>query len=58
MKKPIKIFSYFVFITAYLLVFLVITAFVISQTDWFRNFVRDQLSSVVNEKINGKLEIN
>ncbi len=57
MKKPIKIFSYFVFITAYLLVFLVVTAFVISQTDWFRNFISKQLSTVVNENINGKLEI-
>ena len=57
MKKPIKIFSYFVFITAYLLVFLVITSFVISQTDWFRNFISEKLSTAVNENINGKLEI-
>lgn len=55
MKSAFKIFSYFVFLTTYVLLFLIVSILVISQTELFRNFVKDQITETLNNKVNGSV---
>lgn len=58
MKTIFKLISYSILITAYLVVFLSVSTFLVSQTDWFHDFVKEKITTIANENLNGKLEID
>lgn len=58
MKTFFRIVSYLSLVTAYLLLTLVLLFFTVCQTDWFKNQLKDAITRLSDENINGKLVIS
>ncbi len=56
-KSIFRIASYLGLVTAYLLLTVVLLSFMISQTDWFKETLRETITSAADESLNGTLQI-
>lgn len=57
MSRPMKMFRNIAIGIGALAVVLVVVALIVSQTDWFRNYVRDKIITSTEDSIGGKVEI-
>ena len=57
MSRPMKIFRNIAIGIGALAVVLVFAALIVSQTDWFRNYVREKIIASTEDSVGGRVEV-